>query len=133
LDYYYPPGQPSGLTNDNPFPLVDLAMVNDGVAGRVALAHQGSMDQLDALLVNAKGAVNVMWVVGGGNWQGPVALTKAGFAHSGASIALAHQLSIDQLDALLVDANGAVNVMWVVGEGKWQGPVALTGLMNAWT
>jgi hypothetical protein len=90
---------------------------------RIALAHQASMNQLDALLVNNNGAAAVLWAVGGGAWQGPVELTAPGFAPPGASVALAHQASMNQLDALLVDNNGAVVVLWAVGEGAWQPPI----------
>lgn len=98
-----------------------------GAGARVALSHQSSIDQLDALAVNNSGAVVVLWVGGEGNWQGPAQLTAPGFAPPGARIALAHQTSMNQLDALLVDNTGAVSVMWVVGEGAWQGPAQLTG------
>ncbi|MGA1826827.1 M12 family metallopeptidase [Microbacterium sp.] len=106
---------------------VALTGAGVGVPGTaVALAHQGS-DQLDAVFVDANGVVNVMWVQGGGAWQGPVGLTSSGAAPAGAPVALDTQDGDGQLDALFVDANGVVNVMWVQGGGAWQGPVALTG------
>jgi len=80
------------------------------------------------LFVDTFGRVNVMWVIGavrGQNWQGPESLTPEGTASPGANIALAHQESMVQLDALFLD-KGRVNVMWAVGLDKWQGPVALT-------
>lgn len=92
----------------------------------IALHHQIDQNQLDAVFVDVNGAINVMWVVGGGAWQGPVALTPPNVAPPGAQIALHHQVNQNQLDALFVDVNGAVNVMWVLGAGAWQGPVALT-------
>ncbi|MUL86571.1 MULTISPECIES: sialidase family protein [unclassified Mycolicibacterium] len=44
----------------------------------------------------------------------------------GAPIALEHQVDDNQLDAVFVDSEGRVNVMWVSHYGKWQGPVAMT-------
>ena len=93
----------------------------------VALHHQVGSDQLDAVFVDMNGAVNVMWVIGGDAWQGPVALTAPNTAPPGAPVALHHQVGPHQLDAVFVDVNGAVNVMWVIGGDAWQGPVALTG------
>jgi hypothetical protein len=96
------------------------------VKGNVALAHQTSMHQLDLLTINNQGAVSVMWVTDGGRWAGPVNLTGPNVAPPGGAIALAHQTALNQLDALFIDRVGAVNVMWVVEEGIWQGPVRLT-------
>jgi hypothetical protein len=92
----------------------------------VALHHQVGPDQLDALFVGTNGVVSVMWAIGGGAWQGPVGLTGANAAPPGAPVALHHQASTNQLDALFVDGNGVVNVMWAVGGGVWQGPVAIS-------
>ena len=93
----------------------------------IALAHQVDTNQLDAVFAGPDGALNVMWVVGDGTWQGPVALTGPGATTAGASIALAHQVDTNQLDAFYVSLDGALNVMWVVGDGTWQGPAPLTG------
>ena len=92
----------------------------------IALAHQTALNQLDAMFVDVTGAVNVLWVGGEGAWQGPVRLTRGQTAPAGGAIAMAHQTSTFQLDAMFVDTEGAVNVMWVAGEGAWQGPVRLT-------
>ena len=92
----------------------------------VALHHQGSPNQLDAMFVDNNGVVTVMWVIGGGAWQGPVGLTPPNTAPPGAPVALHYQIGPQQLDAVFVDRNGSVNVMWVVDGGTWQGPVGLT-------
>ena len=45
-----------------------------------------------------------------------------------APVALCKQLDTQhQLDAVFIDKNGAVNVMWVVDAGHWSDPVAITG------
>jgi hypothetical protein len=55
--------------------------------------------------------VNVMWVVDGGVWQGPVGLTQRGTAVPNSPIATARQTD-HQIDLFFVDGNGVVNVMW---------------------
>ncbi len=106
---------------------VGLTPPNTAPAGApVALHHQGGPNQLDAVFVDGNGVVNVMWVVDGGVWQGPVGLTPPNTAPPGAPVALHHQGGPNQLDALFVDGNGVVNVMWVVDGGVWQGPVGIS-------
>lgn len=107
-----------------PLPITGRSFAPPGA--NIALANQISMNQVDAVVVGNDGAVHVLWVVGGGAWQGPAGLTAAGFARPGAAVALANQTNMNQLDALLVAANGALNVLWVQGAGRWQGPVGLT-------
>ncbi|MER5298651.1 hypothetical protein ABT039_04200 [Streptomyces lasiicapitis] len=93
--------------------------------GPIALAKQTD-NQLDAVFVDKEGAVNVMWVVGTGSWHEPVRITPTDYApRNTAHIALAKQTD-NQLDAVFIDKNGAVNVMWVTGTGSWQGPVRIT-------
>ncbi|KYG36567.1 hypothetical protein [Bacillus gaemokensis] len=87
-------------------------------------AHQTD-EQLDLFFLDTSGRVNVMWVVGTGNWQGPIPLTtvfKPFFSRIGGT---ARQTD-EQLDLFTVDDKGRVNVMWVVGTGNWQGPIPLT-------
>jgi hypothetical protein len=50
----------------------------DAVAYPVGLGHQVTGNQLDAVFAGPNGAVNIMWVVGTGNWQGPDPLTGPG-------------------------------------------------------
>ena len=92
----------------------------------VALHYQIGPQQLDAVFVDRNGSVNVMWVVDGGTWQGPVGLTPPNTAPPGAPVALENQIGPQQFDAVFVGRNGAVNVMWVVDAGAWQGPAGLT-------
>ncbi|MDQ1813136.1 hypothetical protein RBA41_07465 [Massilia sp. CCM 9210] len=41
----------------------------------MALHHQVNANQLDAVFVDRHGVVSVMWVIGGGAWQGPVGIS----------------------------------------------------------
>ncbi|WP_242281182.1 hypothetical protein [Bacillus cereus group sp. BfR-BA-01347] len=95
-----------------------------GFSGSLATARQTD-NQLDLFAVDKQGRVNVMWVVGTGNWQGPVPLTAPNYVPRNAVLTTAHQTD-EQLDLFFVDSQGRVNVMWVVGTGNWNGPVPLT-------
>jgi hypothetical protein len=114
------------LPTDNPFPLPAIAEDRNSRSAAVALAHQMSMNQLDAFEVVDDGALVVWWVIGDSNWSGPMALSQRHFAPPGARIALAHQVSMNQLDAVLVGNDGAISVGWVVGDGVWQSPIPMT-------
>jgi hypothetical protein len=91
----------------------------------VANGQVGVANQLDVLFVGNNGALNVMWVVGGGTWQGPVGITPGGIAPPGAGVAASKQTN-EQTDVFFVANNGALQVSWVVGGGTWQGPVGIT-------
>jgi hypothetical protein len=82
-------------------------------------------DQLDVFFVANNGALHVSWVIGGGNWQGPVGITPLAIAPPGAGLIAAFQGS-NQLDVLFVGNNGTLHVSWVVGFGNWQGPVGIS-------
>lgn len=94
--------------------------------GHVATEHRDSFNRLDAFVVDSSGAVNLIWTHGLDPWQGPERKTAPGFAPPGAPIATEHQASMDQLDALVVDNTGALNVLWVHKLDPWLGPGAMT-------
>lgn len=83
------------------------------------------MGQLDAVPVDNTGALSVFWVVSDGGWSGPLAISQPGHASPGTSVALAHQVSREQLNAVVPDTTGALSVFFVAGAGAWQGPVGL--------
>ena len=67
-----------------------------------------------------------MWVVNAGQWNGPARITGVGYAPAGAAVTTGPQYGIDgQTDLFFVDGEGAVNVMWVVNAGQWNGPARL--------
>ena len=106
-----------------------LAISQPGYApagGAVALAHQVTAGQLDAVLVDSTGTLSVFSVDGGGNWNGPLAVSQPGFAPPGASVALHYQVSLSQLDAVVVDNTGTLSAFWVDGDGGWNGPLQIS-------
>jgi predicted Fe-Mo cluster-binding NifX family protein len=92
----------------------------------IAAAHQVDDHQLDVFFVGNDGALHVSWVIDGGVWQGPVAVTPAGVAPKGANVVAAHQIDNHQLDVFFIGNDGALYVSWVIDGGTWQGPVAIT-------
>jgi hypothetical protein len=100
----------------------------------VATKPFGQYQQTDLLFVDANGAVNVMWVVDDGAWQGPAPITASGVAPAGAAMTAASSFHDSwRTNVFFVDRAGAANVMWVVGVGDWQGPTRIgpAGLLPA--
>ena len=96
----------------------------------VAASHQlgADNDQTDVFVVDSEGRLNVFWVVGSGDWQGPYEITAPEFAPPGAALASSRQFGADndQTDVFVVDSEGRLNVLWVVGSGDWQGPYGIS-------
>jgi hypothetical protein len=87
----------------------------------------GVPDQMDVFLVDNKGALNVAWLVNGGSWNAPVAISPPGYFPRKAAVAVSNQYGIaDQTDVFAIDRDGALNVAWVVGGGVWNGPVRIS-------
>jgi subtilase family serine protease len=100
----------------------------------VASNQFGIANQTDVFSVAGNGAVQVSWVQGGGNWNGPAAISPTGLAPAGAHLAVSNQFGTsNQTDVFVVGSNGAVQVLWVNGGGAWNGPAAIspTGLAPA--
>jgi hypothetical protein len=89
--------------------------------------HYGIDGRTDLFFVDSNGALNVLWVVGPGNWNGPTRLTPSDVAPPGTWIAASAQYGIPgQTDVFFVDQTGSVVAFWVVADGPWNGPAALT-------
>lgn len=110
---------------DGPLPISAPGHAPPGAP--VALQYQASLQQLDVALVDNTGTLSVFWVDGGGGWAGPAAISAVGYAPPGASIAMEHQISWNQLDAVLVDNTGTLSVFYVLGDGAWAGPIPISG------
>jgi hypothetical protein len=88
------------------------------------------MAQLDAFSVDSTGALNVAWVIDGGNWNGPVPISPPNTFPPGAFVAVGKQLDY-QLDAFAIDNAGVLRVAWVQNGGDWSGPVPISaGAVN---
>jgi hypothetical protein len=97
------------------------------VSSVAASAQFGLGDQTDVFFIDHNGALNVSWVDGGGNWQGPVGISAGGVAPPGGCVAASAQFGLDgQTDVFFIDQRGALNVAWVVNAGRWNGPVGIS-------
>jgi hypothetical protein len=109
-------------TWSQPFDVLGVGVRKYAPDADIATIDQGA-HQLDAILVDAQGALEVVWVVGKGNWAWGT-MTNAGFAPPSASVAaLADPLG--RLDAAVVGYDGTLNVFY------WPGPAAANGVA-AW-
>jgi hypothetical protein len=93
-----------------------------------ASPQYGIPNQTDVFTVGINGQIHVAWVVGGGNWNGPLGLGAGGVFPAGASLAASPQYGVaNQTDVFAIGNNGQLHVLWVVGAGNWNGPVGLGG------
>jgi hypothetical protein len=105
---------PVGISPPNTFPR----------GAPIAMTKQ-TKDVLTALAVGNNGALQVSWVVGTGKWQGPVGISPPNMFSPGAGIAMTYFSGASALEALTVGKDGGLYVSWVVGTGKWNGPVKI--------
>lgn len=92
--------------------------------GYLAAGQQiGATNQTDVFLIDNDGQLNVFWVQGlAGGWNGPVKVGPKGVAVAGAPLAVSQQFGVNQTDVFVFDKSGTLNVYWVDGAGKWNGP-----------
>ena len=84
-----------------------------------------NVNQTDVFLVDSSGALNVFYVVDAERWSKPQVIAPAGSLPPGAKLAASQQFgsgdagSGDQTDVFVVDAEGNLNVFWVVAAKEW--------------
>lgn len=94
----------------------------------VAGAYYPSYKQLEVFLLDKNGVLNVVWKTDNGTWQSPVGLSLPGFAPQGAPLTVVYQPLNEQLEVLVVDSRGVINVIWKENNNPWHSPVGLTGI-----
>ena len=108
----------------------DLAHAAGGAAlppaAPVAAVYQPLDEQLEVFIVDANGALNVVWKDNNGSWKAPIPLTRASFTLPGASVAAIYYPTYQQLEVFVVDKDGALDVVWKDHNGPWHAPVGLT-------
>ncbi len=98
----------------------------------IAMAKQ-TKDVLTALAVGKDGALYVSWTAPGG-WNkpssakgpgpySPIGISPKGLFPPGAGISMVNFNGV--LEALTAGKDGSIYVSWVVGTGKWEGPVRI--------
>ncbi len=104
----------------------------------LAASQQFSVkNQTDVFLVDKNGQLNLFWVEGTGDWNGPKAIGPAGIAPSakssskGAYVAASqrfgakNQTSVFLLNETGTNGPGWPTEFWAEGSGPWSGPAAL--------
>jgi hypothetical protein len=92
----------------------------------VAASQQFGVQQTDVFVVDLNGALNVVWVDGGGSWNPPLAVTPAHSLRPGSGLAVSQQTGLNQTDVFARNAAGDVSLSWVGSGGAWQGPMTVT-------
>jgi hypothetical protein len=96
-------------------------------AGLAASPQFGVANQTDVFAVAENGSTVVLWVRGAGTWSGPLIISPPGLAPPGSPLAASQQLGVpNQTDVFQVASNGATQVLWVQGAGKWNGPMGIS-------
>ncbi len=86
----------------------------------------GADQQTDVFFIDKNGLLNVCWVNGAGQWQGPesIRLRPPIAGVSGGFLAASQQFgAIQQTDVFLVDRQGQLNIFSVNAAQPWQGPL----------
>jgi hypothetical protein len=74
-------------------------------------------------VLDKNGTAQVLWVQGAGKWRGPLAISPTGFVPAGGTLSASRQFGVaNQTDVFIVTNGGALQVVWVDGAGKWNGP-----------
>jgi hypothetical protein len=111
---------------NGPLPISGPGLAPAG-AHLAASPQFGVPNQTDVFVVANGGATQVLWVAGGGNWNGPLGITPGGTALPGAALGVSNQFGIgNQTDVFVVANSGATDVSWVDGGGSWGGPLGIT-------
>jgi GH25 family lysozyme M1 (1,4-beta-N-acetylmuramidase) len=94
----------------------------------IASSNQfGMSSQTDVFTVGNDGSVQVSWVTGTGRWSAPMPISPPGTAPSGAHLVASNQFGLDtQTDLFFVANDGSIQVLWVVGDGRWNGPMPVS-------
>jgi hypothetical protein len=88
----------------------------------VAAVYYPPDSHLEVLSIDRFGDLSVAWKAENLPWQGPAGLVRAGFAPPGAPVAVVSSGSRPQLEAFVVDGQGALNVVWKERNDPWHRP-----------
>lgn len=97
---------------------------------QLAVSQQfGIANRTDVFVVDNTGTLNFFYCDNGDvkGWQGPIAISVAGFAPPGAHVAACQRAAnANQTDVYVVDQTGTLQVFSVVGNGNWSAPVKIS-------
>lgn len=99
-------------------------VVIDPAAGfAVAAQDQAAPGQLDLVTVDHTGTL--LLALRRQDWEGWLPLTPPGVAAPQSAVVMASQLPNAQLDVIFVGPDRRLQVMWVTGHDRWNGPLPL--------
>jgi hypothetical protein len=96
--------------------------------GGIAASRQFGANQTDVFAVSGGNQLNVFWVDGEGDWQGPLEIGPGLTFNQGSLPAVSQQFGANQTDVFMFDGQGALNVFWVQVQGAWQGPQRISAV-----
>jgi hypothetical protein len=89
--------------------------------GSPVAVHRQGANQWNAFVTRPDGGIDVYWVRDR-KWEGPAQIAPPGSTSDDSSLAVINQLP-DQTTLLSASRSGALNVQWVKGAERWQGPI----------
>jgi hypothetical protein len=98
-----------------------------GIAqGSYVAAAKQTDNQLDLFTIDKNGVLDVFYVQGTGDWQGPIGISNPAITKFEPfdQVAAAKQLD-NQLDVFAIDSNGTLTVSWVDDTGSWNPPTTI--------
>jgi hypothetical protein len=96
--------------------------------GGVAASQQFGANQTDVFVVDGSNRLNLYSAIGDGHWQGPQMIGPSPAFAEGSLPAVCQRNGHDQTDVFLIDGQGALNVLWVDGQGQWRGPQRISAV-----
>ena len=85
----------------------------------VTALHYAGHEQLE-VVVAGHDALWLLWKVGNGQWQGPIALTEPGSSPSAAPVSAVHHRPGDTLEVLAGDPTSFARVAWKEHNRRWR-------------
>ena len=81
-------------------------------------------DILTAVAIGNDGALQVLWAVGTGSWNGPAPISPKGMFQPGAGVAMINFNGV--LEGFANGKDGGIYTSWISRTGPWNGPVKIS-------
>ncbi len=89
--------------------------------------HFGVPNRTDVFVVDQERQLNLFWVDGLGEWNGPQPIGTKPMTRAGAHLAASqHFGTTNQTDVFVIDKDGQLTTFWATGAGDWQGPKVIS-------
>ena len=99
---------------------------------RFAVSQQFGRNQTDLFAIDSAGQLGVFYILENGHWHSSKPIGAVGLARPDAAVAASQHFGVeDRTDVFLFDQNRKLNVFWIVGNGDWNGPLAIGSKVDA--